>query len=114
MPPLRLYLDENVDRRVADGLRRRGVEALTAVEEGTLGSSDQRQLAHAAARGAALVTHDHHFLALAAAMARGGQSHAGIIFIELRRLGIGECIRRLALCVDLLDAESMRDRVEFL
>lgn len=47
-------------------------------------------------------------------MARGGQSHAGIIFIELRRRSMGECIRRLALCADLLDAESVRDRVEFL
>jgi len=114
VPRLRLYFDENVDLRVAEALRRRGVDVLTAREQGMLGASDVAQLAHASTRGAALVTHDHHFLTLAAATTRRGRSHAGVIFIALRRLGIGECVRRLALFADLLDASELRDRVEFL
>ena len=44
MPGLRFYLDENVDVRIADGLRRRGVGASTAHDAGMLGATDAAQL----------------------------------------------------------------------
>lgn len=40
MARLKIYTDENVDVRIADGLRRRGVTAFSAHEKGMIGTSD--------------------------------------------------------------------------
>ena len=52
MARLKIYTDENVDVRVAEGLRRRGVEASTAYDAQNVGITDEIQLARAAAIGA--------------------------------------------------------------
>jgi predicted nuclease of predicted toxin-antitoxin system len=54
----KIYTDENVDVRVAEGLRRRGVEAVSVYDEGKTGLSAQAQLAHASALRAVIFTHD--------------------------------------------------------
>lgn len=89
MPGLRFYLDENVDVRIVDGLRRRGVDVSTARDAGMLGATDAAQLEDARHRGAVLVTCDHHFLGLAASLGGHGERHAGVIFIgnTQRRVG---------------------------
>lgn len=114
MARLRIYTDENVDVRVADGPRRRGIEARSAHEEGKLGVTDEAQFAHAASLRAAIFTHDHHFVETAVEKGLRGEEHHGVIFVEMHRLGLGECIRHLALCADVLSAEEMMNRVEFL
>jgi len=43
-----------------------------------------------------------------------GKSHYGVIFIEMNRLGIGECIKRLSLYAEILSAEDMINQIEFL
>ena len=43
--PVKLYLDENVDVSVAAGLRRRGIDVVTALDRGKLGASDEEQVA---------------------------------------------------------------------
>jgi hypothetical protein len=111
---LRIYTDENVDVRAAEGLRRRGIEARSAHEEGKLGVADEAQFAHAASLRAAIFTHDHRFVEMAVEKSLRGEEHYGVLFAEMHRLGLGECIRRLALCADVLSAEEMRNRVEFL
>ena len=40
MARLKIYTDENVDVRVAEGLRNRGIKAFSAVEKGLTGVSD--------------------------------------------------------------------------
>jgi len=40
--------------------------------------------------------------------------HYGVIYVEMHRLRIGECIKRLALYADILSAEEMKNQVEFL
>lgn len=114
MAKLRIYTDENVDVRVAEGLRRRGVEAKSAYEEGNLGLGDEAQFAHAASLQAVIFTHDHHFVEIAIEKSQRGDEHYGVIFVEMHRLNMGECIRRLALYADVLSAEEMINRVEFL
>jgi hypothetical protein len=42
------------------------------------------------------------------------QEHWGIIYVHEQKLSIGECIRRLLDYALLLEAEDMRNRVEFL
>jgi predicted nuclease of predicted toxin-antitoxin system len=77
---IQLYLDENVDVRVAAVVRGRGFEVQTCGQAGKLGKSDDEQLAYAAAQGFVLVTHNRaHFEALASEYLEQGRSHAGII-----------------------------------
>lgn len=40
MPKLKIYTDENVDVRVSEGLRLRGIKAVSAIEKGLIGISD--------------------------------------------------------------------------
>src|SRR5262245_18340811 len=89
---LKIYTDENVDVRVAEGLRRRGVEAVAVYDEGKIGLSDEAQLAHANALGAVMFTHDADLIGIAKETNRLGGDHCGVIFVEMHRLGLGECI----------------------
>jgi predicted nuclease of predicted toxin-antitoxin system len=63
--PLRLFADECVDARVVAGLRRRGVDIITAADECLLHASDEEQFARATHLGRPIVTADHDFLRLA-------------------------------------------------
>ena len=43
-----------------------------------------------------------------------GKEHCGLIFAEMHRLSVGECIRRLAIYVELVSSKEMVNRIEFL
>jgi hypothetical protein len=103
-----------VDVRVAEGLRRRGVEASTAYDEQKVGVTDEDQLAQAAGLGAVIFTHDPDLIEIAREINRRGDDHRGVIFVDTHRLRLGECIRRLALYADVVSAEEMVNRIEFL
>lgn len=53
-----LYLDEDVSALTAILLRGRGLNVVTALAEHTLGQDDAAQLAHAAALGRCIITHN--------------------------------------------------------
>jgi hypothetical protein len=81
-----LYLDEDVSVLVATLLRGRGLDAVTAVGEHMLGLDDSAQLAHAAAMGRCVVTHNRvHFELLHRQYVASGRDHAGIIVATTRR-----------------------------
>jgi hypothetical protein len=80
--PVPLYLDECVNRHLADPLHSRGVDVTTAVEEGTLGLDDEAQLLYATRLQRVIVSHNQkHFLRLHAQFRREGRAHAGIMLI---------------------------------
>ena len=114
MARLKIYTDENVDVRVAEGLRRRGIEAVSVYHEGKTGVSDQAQLAHAGAHGAVIFTHDSDLIEIAMELNHRGEDHHGVIFAEMHRLRLGECIRRLVIYAEVVTAEEMVNRIEFL
>ena len=112
--PIKIYTDESVPVAVAAGLRRRGVDARSARDVGNLGLTDVEQLRFALTSHYLLFTHDTDFLALAANLVAGGESHWGLVYAHQEKLGIGGCIRRLKEIVDVFEPEEMRDHVEFL
>lgn len=57
-----IYADENVWMPVVEGLRRRGWDVTTAMDEGMLGDADAAQLSYAASHDWPLVTFDDDFL----------------------------------------------------
>ena len=58
------HLDENCNRAIAEGLRRRGVEVSTTPDANLLSATDEQQLAFCQSQGRVLFTQDHDFLRL--------------------------------------------------
>ncbi len=74
---IKFYRDEHIPKAVTDGLRRRGVDVLTAQEAGMHPADDDEHLMLAAREQRVLFTQDADFLRLHAA----GFPHAGIIYV---------------------------------
>ncbi len=106
---IRFYLDQNVAHAIAEGLRRRSVDTLTAQEAGKCGASDEEQISFATGKARVLFTHDEDFLKLHSA----GHLHSGIVYIE-QGASIGNIIRGLMMIYDMFSAEEMENHVEFL
>jgi hypothetical protein len=106
---IRFYLDEHVPFAIAEGVRRRGGDALTVHEAGLRGATDEAQLTFATNTGRVVVTQDTDFLSLHAT----GLAHAGIVYAS-PRMSIGDIIRGLMLVRDVLTPEDMASHVEFL
>lgn len=113
MAAVRIYTDESVPVAIAAGLRLRGVDAWSARAAARLGLTDREQLEYASGEQAVIFTHDPDFLALAHEL-QGVQDHWGIIYVPEQKLSIGACIRGLLDYALLLEADDMRNRVEFL
>jgi uncharacterized protein with PIN domain len=110
MDQIRFHLDENVDPAIANGLRRRGLDASTSQETGLLEAPDEEQLAYALNEGRVLVTHDEDFLT----MAKLGVKHAGIAYCHSELRSIGQIISGLLLIYEYMTPDDMRNHVEFL
>jgi predicted nuclease of predicted toxin-antitoxin system len=107
---IRFYFDQHIPVAVADGLRRRGVDVLTAQEADRCGLPDLRQIEFAKSDQRITVTFDDDFLALAA----GDIPHAGIAFCRATKYSIGELIHALLLLNDVLNMSDMQNHIEFL
>ncbi len=105
---IKFYMDEHVPRRVTEGLRRRGIDVLTAQEAGMLEVEDERHLAIALGRGRVIVAQDDDFLHLHAT----GRQHTGIVYAP-QQTAIGAMGRGLMLIYDVLSPEDMASHVEF-
>ena len=79
---MKFYLDEDVSPKIAERLRKKGIDAVSAIEAGNLQLSDREQLACAARDGRSLVTRNvRHFIVLAQEAIRRQEAHAGIILV---------------------------------
>ena len=58
---IRLYLDENLSPRIAEQLRRRGVDIVTVYDLGVAGDTDESHLERATGLNRVLVTADTDF-----------------------------------------------------
>ena len=76
---IKIYADENVNIAIVEGLKRRGIEAWSAIEKGRLGLSDEEQLRYALEEKATIFTHDDDFLSMAT---ESGIEHFGIIYVH--------------------------------
>jgi predicted nuclease of predicted toxin-antitoxin system len=82
---IQLYLDEDVSVLIAELLRIRGFDAVTARDAGQLEKSDEEQLATAINQSRVLLTHNRgDFEALALQYYEREQHHYGIIIAVQR------------------------------
>jgi hypothetical protein len=107
------FTDEDLYAALAGGLRKVGWDVVSAREAGRLGESDESQLTWAASEGRVPVTFNvAHFAALHSAWMNAGRHHSGIVVSSQRP--IGDLRRRLLHLAGTLDADAMKDRLEFL
>ena len=83
---------------------------MTTTEAGLLGAPDTDQLSASHAAGRVLVTQDRDFLRLH----RGGSLYSGIAYCDQGRCTVGELVTTLTLIYEILDADEMVGRVEYL
>lgn len=102
-------MDEHVPATVTEGLRRRGVNVLTAQEAGLRSATDEEHLKWAREKNYIIFTQGADFLRLHAT----GVPHQGIIYAH-QQTPVREIMRGLMLIHDILSPEDMVNHVEFL
>lgn len=110
------YADHNVDGAVVAGLRRRGVDVLTAQEDGHHRAGDPAVLDRAGALGRVLVTCDKDFLTEGPARQQTGRWFAGVLFAEQFDVHHrpGRYVDDLELIAVLGEPHEYENRVEYL
>lgn len=107
---MKFYPDENVDPAVATGLRRRGIDAITTQDADLRGVDDDHQIEFALSASRVIVTHEVDLLRIHSR----GVPHSGVAFIGANRKSLGEIVRMLVLLHEVVPADAMRNRVEYL
>ena len=87
-----LYMDVHIRRAVTLGLRVRGVDILTAQEDGAGEFDDPRLLDRASELGRVLFTHDDDLLREAARRQEIGEEFAGVVYAHQLNINVGQCI----------------------
>lgn len=107
-------MDQHVERAITRGLRERGVDVVTAFEDGASQFSDPVLLDRATALGRILFTRDDDLLAEANRRQSVGIDFGGVIYADLRHVPIGVCIHDLELIVKASDADELLNQVRYL
>ena len=113
MAQIRFFTDEDVYGTTAPALRNAGLDAISTPEASRLGESDESQLEWATDEGRVFVSFNvGHFAHLHSMWMNQGRHHAGIAVSAQRP--IGDLLRRLVHLADALEADAIRNRLEFL
>jgi len=104
--PAKLFMDIHVPQAVTNQLRRRGVDVLTANEDGATLLDDERLLHRATALQRVMVTQDIRFSVRATAWQAEGKPFAGLAFAHQLSITIGQFVRDLEIIAKVsLDGE---------
>src|SRR4051794_14752153 len=105
-------MDHHVQGAITSGLRRRGVDCLTAAEDGAERHEDPDLLVRATELQRVLVTMDDDLLAIAAEWIRSGRSFTGVVYAHQLEITIGQAVRDLELLASVYESRDMENRVE--
>ena len=111
---LALYMDHQVPRAITTGLRRQGIDVLTAFEDESDRLIDPELLDRATALWRPLFSQDDDLLAEAARRQEAGESFTGVIYAHQLHVPIGICIRDLAMIAMVGDTEDVHNQVIYL
>ena len=107
-------MDVHVPAAITTGLRRRGVDVLTAQTDDATRLPDDVLLERATTLGRVLFTQDEDLLAEANGCQRGGRPFAGVVYAHQLRVTIGQRINDLELIAQVYEPVDMANRVEYL
>lgn len=89
---LAFYLDHHIHGSIAAQLRQRGIDVLTAFEDGTEQLEDEELLTRATTLCRVLVTQDQDFLEIATRWQRARHPFSGIAYAPHQQTDIGGVI----------------------
>jgi predicted nuclease of predicted toxin-antitoxin system len=112
--PVSFYMDEHIPKAITLGVRLRGVDVLTAQEDGREGNSDPELLDRACALRKVLFTFDDDLLSEAADRQRTGKPFCGVLYAHPLRISIAKCISDLCIIGQAGELRDMENTVEFL
>lgn len=108
------YIDHHIPRAITDGLRLRGVDCITALEDNAAEMDDPDLLDRATGLGRALVTSDKDFLIEAEKRQAQGVEFAGVIYTHPLRVSVRACIDDLEIIAKAGEPEDLTNRLQFL
>jgi len=109
-----LYMDQHVPRAITVELRLRGIDVLTAREDGASRMDDSELLDRASKLERVLFTQDDDLLSEATRRQRAGIPFRGVSYAHQLRVSIGACVHDLEIIARAGEPEDLIDRVEFL
>ena len=112
--PLTFYMDHHVPRAITLGLRLRGVDVLTAYEDGASELSDTALLDRASALRRVLFTRDDDLLAVATARQKQGVLFHGVIYTHQLRISVGQSVHDLEIIAKTCEPEDLMNGILFL
>lgn len=112
--PISLYMDHHVPHAVTAGLRLRGIDILTAAEDGAEEVDDTLLLDRASDCSRILFTQDRDLLREATHRQLDGQAFGGVIYAHQLRVPVGDCVRDLELIAVVAEPDDLRNRVIYL
>ncbi len=109
-----LYMDVHVPQSITDQLRQRGVDVLTAIEDGARELADAELLERARMLGRVVFTQDLRFRVLAEDWQRQGRPFAGLVFGHQLKGTIGQFVKDLELIARASESGEWLNTVEHL
>lgn len=107
-------MDAHVRKSVTDGLRLRGVDVLTAQEDGADELDDPDLLDRATELGRVLFTQDDDLLREAKRRQKSGKAFGGVIYSHQLNITIGQCISDLELIAKATELEEWINKTEYI
>jgi hypothetical protein len=109
-----LYMDHQVPRAITVGLRLRGIDVLTAYEDGASELGDAALLDRASELGRLLFTRDDDLLVEAAKRQKEDIPFGGVVYAHQLRAPIGVCIEDLEIVAMAGEKQDVMNAVVFL
>lgn len=109
-----LYMDVHVPQAITDQLRRRGVDVVTAADDGNAELPDDELLVRVQALGRVIFTQDIRFKALAEDWQRHGRFFSGLVFGHQLGATIGQYVKDLELLAKASEPDEWLNVVEHL
>jgi predicted nuclease of predicted toxin-antitoxin system len=111
---LQFYMDVHIPRAITNGLRLRGIDILTAQEDGTTETPDEILLERAHELGRIFFTFDEDFLVIGSECLRTNKPFSGIVYAHTLLISVRQCLDDLELVAKAGNADDFRNHIEFL
>lgn len=111
---LALYMDHHVPRQITQGLRLRGIDVITALEDDAHELEDADLLKRATELNRVLFTRDDDLLVLAREWQTSGVFFAGVVYAHQLRVSIGTCVEDLSIIAQAGEPDDLANGVRFL
>lgn len=111
---IQYYIDVSANGAITRGLQQRGIDVLTAQEDGTDRMPDAQLLDRAGELGRLIFTHDDDFLAEAKQRQTTEQNFMGVIYIHQHSVNVRRCIDDLEIIALASELEEYANKVVYL